>query len=185
MNKLVLSSLLISCSLSTQASVILQNGDSYSTAFTMQSMPDFYKLTDNYWESILELVDSANPPYEYNGSGSVTLTLYENTDYTHQVFSWTEDSSNWMADYGIPFWGNDGLFNDLDGSLTVTYNGAGSAELHGIHISNFAGVLAPSNVARTSIYPTAVPVPAALWLMLSGIGALGFLRKNKACLKNI
>ena len=155
MKRIILASLFAFNSTTAQASVVLQDGESFSTSFTMQSYPDIYKLTDNYWESILELVDSSNPPYAYNGTGSVSLTLYENTDYTNQVFSWTEDSSNWLADYGIPFSGNDSLFSDLDGSLTVTYNGSGTAELFGIHIRNYAGSLAPSNVASASIYPTA------------------------------
>lgn len=186
MNKYIIVMASILFSLSVNGSVLLNSGDSFSAAFSMENTPDSYKLTDNYWEAFVVLIDSANQPGSTGGDpGEVTFTLFENTDFSNEIYSETADSDYWLADYGIPFWGEQGFFNDFDGSFTVSYVGAGIAELFDVSIANFAGELAPSNVAAAYIVangtddtPTAsVPEPSALLLMLIGIMPLLFRRK--------
>lgn len=183
MYKLILSTaLLLTCS-ATNASVILGNGDSYSSAFSLENTPNSYKLSDNFWDVTIGILDEDNSPFKAptGNTSYVTLTLFENTDYTNQVFTETIDSRNWFADYGLFFGGQNGLFTDFDGSFTVTYAGPGQASFSDIQIANFAGQLGPSNVASVILYPTAtvVPLPAAAWLFGSGLIALVGISRHK------
>ena len=184
MYKLIITTTLLLTSLVTNASVILGNGDSYSSAFSLENMPDSFKLSDNFWDVTIGILDTDNDPSKAptGNTSYVTLTLFENTDFTNQVFTETTDTRNWFADYGVFFGGQNSLFTDFDGSFIVTYTGPGQAEFFDIQIANFAGQLAPSNVASVIIYPTAavVPLPAAVWLFGSGlIGLVGISRYKK------
>jgi len=182
MYKTIATAFLALTSLSANAAVTLGNGESYSSAFELVSYADAAKLTDNFWEVGLGVIDENNQPFSApTGAPSyVTLTLYENTNFTNEVFSGTQNTRDWMGDYGVYFWGNSSLFTDLNGSFTVSYSGDNNANLFEVVISNFAGSLAPSNVASIYIDPTpsAVPLPAAAWLMISGLGVLGLLRRK-------
>lgn len=185
MYKIILPILLLISSINAQAAIVMSNGDTFSAAFTMESAPNAWKVTDYYWEVFVPLFDNDNSPFSVGiAESTATITLYENTDFTQVVASETQDVSMWMADYGLFLGGFDGAFADHDGSISISFNGLATAEavLDDIIIRNFAGLLAPSNVAVASITPTvsAVPVPAAVWLLGSAIGALGlFSRRAK------
>ena len=160
--------------LNANASVILNAGESFSSAFTLNSDGDKFKVTDFFWDAEVKVF---NP----SAFGSLTLTLYEDTLGINQVYSST---SSWVTGAGATttsvFGSNDSLFTDFNGSFTLTNTSlrGDSLTLHDVTISNFAGTLGPSNVATTTITPSAVPLPAAAWLMLSGLGVLGLLRRK-------
>jgi len=183
MKKTLLTAALISTSLSANSSIILQDGDSYSTGFNLTSVAEGNKFTDNFWEVIVGIYDRDNDPFRLPvvNPSTVTLTLYENTNLTNQVYSETLDTRDWFGDYGVLFTDFNSFFTDLDGGLTVTYNGGTQATLLDISIANFAGTLTPSNIASIYIDPqvSAVPVPAAAWLFGSGLlGLVGFSRRK-------
>lgn len=177
---------LLSISFNANSSIILQNGETYSSDFTLSSAPEAIKFTDNFWEVIVAIYDKDNDPFKLPiiNPSSVTLTLFENTDYTNQVYSQTLDTRDWIADYGVLFSGTGTFSADLNGSFSVSYSGGNQATLLDVSIRNYAGLAAPSYIAQTTIIPTAspVPVPAALWLFASGlIGLTGFARfKNNS-----
>ncbi len=179
MFKSTLLAALLTISFNANSSIILQDGESYSSNFTLSSAADAIKFTDNYWEIIVGIYDRDNDPFKLPiiTPSSVTLTLFENTNYTNQVYSKTLDTRDWIADYGVLFGGFSSFFTDLDGSFMVTFNGGQQATLLDVVIKNYAGSLAPSYIAQTVINPVAspVPVPVALWLFVSGmIGLTGF-----------
>ena len=184
MIKTILTAALLSTSLNANSSIILQDGDSYSTSFNLASVAEGNKFTDNFWEVIVGIYDRDNDPFKLPvvNPSTVTLTMYENTNLTNQVYSETIDTRFWLGDYGVLFSDFNTLFTDFNGSLTVTFNGGTQATLLDITIANFAGTLTPSNIASTYINPkvSAVPVPAAVWLFGSGLlGLAGFSRRRK------
>ncbi len=175
---------LLSISINANSAIILQNGETYSSSFALNSAPEAIMFTDNFWEVIVAIYDRENDPFRLPiiNPSSVTLTLFENTNYTNQVYSQTLDTRDWIADYGVLFSGTGGFFGDLNGSFSVSYSGGNQATLMDIAIRNYAGQAAPSYIAQTVITPTVspVPVPAALWLFASGlIGLSGFSRFRK------
>lgn len=181
MYKSTLAAVLLATSLTANSSIILQDGESYSSSFNLSSTANGSSLTDNYWEVVVAIYDKDNDPFKLPviTASSVTLTLFENTDYSSQVYSQTLDTRDWIADYGVLFGGFNTLFADLDGSFVISYNGGQQATLLDVAVRNYAGSLAPSYIAQTVINPVAspVPVPAALWLFVSGIiGLTGFSR---------
>jgi len=176
---------LLSISFNANSAIILQDGETYSSDFTLSSAPDAIKFTDNFWEVIVGIYDRDNDPFRLPiiNPSYVTLTLFENTDFTNQVYSQTKDTRDWIGDYGVLFYGTGGFSGDLSGSFSVSYSGGNQATLLDVSIKNYAGQAAPSYIAQTVITPTAspVPVPAALWLFASGlIGLSGFARFKKS-----
>ena len=171
MNKILMMIALSVAALSTNASVILSTGDSYSTSFALVSDGDAFKATDNFCDINLSF---ASGPI---ASADVHLDLFENPNATALVLSDAIAFNNFDS---FLYVGNQPFFSDHDGALTVTYTGAGSIELNEIFVANFSGTLDPSSVAFATIDPSVsqVPLPAAGWLMLSGLGLLGFVRRK-------
>lgn len=181
--------MMIACATNSQAAVILKSGESYSGTFELDNTPNSFKLSDFWWDAILEIVDSAAPPFQANSDpGQVTLTIFENMDYTNPIYTASQNSDNWLSDYGLFFGSDDFLAGDKNGSFTVSYAGNGEATFYSIAIANFAGDLAPSNVARTLIFPEAngnppnpVNSPSMIYLMLS---FLALVVTKRALIKN-
>lgn len=170
MLKTFLTSALLITSISAHSSIVLQSGESFSSSFNLTDDGEAFKITDFYWDAgiLLNFSDT---------SADVTFTAYEDTAGTQQVFSGSlfEPQSGLRTYLGSPMT----LFSDLDGRFTITNNGTGDIEVIDIIISNFAGNTLPSNIATATITPSAVPVPAAVWLFGSGlIGLLGISRRK-------
>ena len=171
MYKIIVATLILVTSLTANASVILNSNDSFSSSFTLSSDGGKFKDTDFFWDVF------ANVSLLSDTSGELTLTLYEDIAGTNQVHS--SSASLFFSQLNTPFsdllgGGDNGLFADFNGSFTLENTGSSQIELFDVTISNFAGSLAPSNVATTTIVAstTVVPVPAAAWLFGSGVFAL-------------
>jgi hypothetical protein len=158
---------LLFSSFSGQAAVALNSGQSYQTSFALQSDGSAFKISDYEWEIEVTAVDSDNPPGNYGGTGFVTVTLFENVDFSSPVFNFTVDSGA-SSVFGGSF---DSRFSDLSGSLVISYTGSGVLDLQQITISNLAGAEAPSFVATTTFVPMAsqVPWPPAALLFVPGL----------------
>lgn len=169
MHKLILTSVLLFCSFTANSSLILQSGESFSSSFNLISEGEAFKETDFFWD--------AGILTSFTGSASVTFTAFENTNLTQSFFS--SEIFGLTSGVRSNLGSFDSAFTDFDGSFTITNNGVNDVELTDIIISNFAGSVLPSNIATVTITPSAVPVPAAVWLFISGlIGLVGFARRS-------
>lgn len=184
----MVASIMLLSSIGCNAALILADGESFSASFTLESNGDAFKLTDNYWDILVPIIDSNNPPFSMPSANSsfITLTLFENTDFTSLLFSSTQDTSNWFSDFGLLFFGENNFFEDQDGSLRITYSGLGEASfIDNILVANFSGTEAPSNVAFASIVPEPSvqvpnPVPAPVGFALIGVCMLMCKRYAKS-----
>jgi hypothetical protein len=169
----VIPSLFLSCSFSSQAEVTLNSGESFQTSFELHADGNVFRISDYEWDVELMAFDSANPPGTYGGTGFITVTMYENIDYTGNVFTITEDSGA-SSVFGGTF---DSRFSDWSGSMRISYTGTGVLELQLVTISNNAGNIGPSFVATTSFVPVTSPVPwpPALMLFVPGLLATGLM----------
>lgn len=174
MYKLILTSALLFSSFTANSSIVLSNGESFSSSFNLFSEGEAIKPTDFSWDaSILT---------SFSGTADVTFTAFENPDLTQSFFS--SDIFGITSDVRSNLGSFDNAFADLNGSFTITNNGANDIELTDVIISNFAGSIFPSNIATVTITPSAVPVPAAVWLFASGLlGLTGIARKNNRVMK--
>lgn len=170
MHKFLLTTALLLTSLAANSSVVLLSGETFSSPFTLASVGSAFKETDFNWEAGV-LINFAGP------SANATFTAYEDTAGAQEVFS--------SPIFGLfsgnrRFLGsNQDLFSDFNGSFSITNTGTNSIELVDVIVSNFAGVLLPSNVATATITPSAVPAPAAGWLLASTLlGLFGVRRRN-------
>ena len=171
MHKLILTSILLFSSFTAHASLILQSGESFSSSFNLVSDGQAFKPTDFSWDaSILT---------SFTGSASVSFTAFENADFTQSFF--TSEIFGITSGVRSNLGSFDSAFSDLNGAFTITNNGVNDVDLTDVIISNFAGTALPSNIATVTITPSAVPVPAAIWLFGSGlIGLAGIARRKKA-----
>ncbi len=170
MYKLLFGAMLLATSFSAQSSVTLNTGESFFSPFSLISQGDGFKETDFFWDLGAQ-INFAGP------SAGATLTAYEDLAGTEQVFT---SPFSFLFSGGRSFLGsNNALFEDLNGSFRITNTGANSIELVDVIVSNFAGDVAPSFVATATITPSAVPLPAALWLFLPALlGVFGLGRKR-------
>lgn len=171
MHKFVLATALLVTSLTANASIELLSGETYSSSFTLVSDGGAFKETDLYWDAGI-LVNFAGP------SADATFTAYEDTAGTQEVFSST--IFNLFSGNRRFLGSNQGLFNDFNGSFRITNTGANAIELVDVIVSNFAGTALPSNVATATITPSAVPIPAAGWLLGSTLLGLFGVGRSKA-----
>ncbi len=163
MYKSIFTAALLATSLNANSSIILNSGESFSSSFSLISVGEAFKPTDFYWDAGI-LMSFTSP------SANVSFTAYENTDFSgeffsSEIFAPSSTERNYLGSYAS-------AFDDKEGSFRITNNGTAQIELFDIIISNFSGSLLPSNIATTTITPSAVPVPAAIWLFTSGIVGL-------------
>lgn len=170
MHKVLFAAALFAASFSAQSSVTLHTGESFFSSFSLISQGNGFKETDFFWD-LGALINFAGP------SAGVTLTAYEDLAGTQQVFT---SPFSILFSGGRSFLGShETLFEDFNGSFRITNTGADSIELVDVIVSNFAGDLAPSFVATATITPSAVPLPAAVWLFLPALlGLVGLGRKS-------
>lgn len=153
----------------SQATVTLASGESHQTAFGLQSEGQYILSSDFFWDAQLQAVDSAATE-PYSGTGVLSVSFFENIDFTGLVYSTSIDSSS--AAFGA-FLGGEFTprFEDHTGSIRISYTGIGTVELQSITVSNRAGSQGPFFNATTTFEPMASPVPAppSLALFLPGL----------------
>jgi hypothetical protein len=148
---------LVMVTTSARASIILQSGESFSEEFTLLPTPNTFKLTDNYWDIYVDLIDSGAPPFTPGGNaGTLTLSLFENTDLSGLITSFSIPTS-FPEPEGLLFFGNQFGLGDFNGSLTLQYEGDGEATLNSIFVGIFAGDADPSGVSSVLITPEGMP----------------------------
>jgi hypothetical protein len=154
----------------SQAAVILDSGDSFSSSFNLVSDGDVFKETDLFWDVLTttQLIDSFQ--------GNLTITMFENSDFTGFLQTYEDRISTFPRT--VIAGGDEAYFTDLNGSFTIQNTGSSQIILNEITIASFAGNIPPSGVAFDTITPSPVPLPAAAWLMISGLSVFGFLRKK-------
>jgi len=159
----------------SNASVVLNSGKSFSSSFFLPDNGEIFKINDFFWEVYAEMNLLSDT------SGEVTLNVFENTDFSNPFFSAPtsiNSPSNTVFSELIGG-GFSPLFSDRTGSFIITNTGTSIIELVQVHVANFAGTTGPSNVAYAKVTPSAVPLPAAGWLMLSTMGMLSIFRHKK------
>ncbi len=170
MYKLLFAAALFSASFSANSSVSLQTGETFFSSFSLIAQGNGFKETDFFWD-LGALINFVGP------SADVTLTAYEDIAGTQQVFS--SAFFNLFSGSRSFSGSGDPLFEDFNGSFRITNAGANSIELVDVVVSNFAGDVAPSFVATATITPSAVPLPAAGWLLLPALlSVVGLGRKR-------
>jgi len=173
--KIILAVLLLT-TYHSNATVVLNSGESFSSSFFLPDEGEIFKVTDFFWEIHAQMSLLSDT------SGELTVSVFENTDFSSQSFlapSPINFSSLNTVFSSLIAGGDTPLFTDRTGSFIITNTGTSIIELSHIHVSNFAGNTGPTNVAYTKITPSAVPLPAAGWLMLSTLGILGMFSDKK------
>lgn len=167
---------LLLTSFHANSSIVLNSGESFSSSFNLVSDGERFKVTDLFWEVYAEIEVFAFT------SGELTLTVFEDSSFTTEIFSSTNNLGSFAIDTinerkiggANPF-----AFTDFDGSFIIENTGADPFGIHTITVANFAGSEIPSLAAFATITPAAVPLPAAGWLLISAIGLLGTFRRNR------
>jgi len=150
------------------ASIVLNNGESFSSSFELQDDGEAFKITDFYWEALAEVSRISDAP------GELTMTFFNNSNQF--VTPINNPINNPITE--VLAGGFSPIFS-RSGSFTLTNTGTSQLEIFLVTIADFSGAIQPSNIAIDTITPSAVPLPAAGWLMLSTIGMLGMFRDKK------
>ena len=117
LSRLVMPSVLVFSAVGSQAVVTLESGQSYQTSFSLQSDGQYFLSSDYFWDAQLQAVDSAATGPDA-GTGVLTVSFFENIDFTGLVYTTSIDSSS--ATFGAFLGGQfDPRFTDLSGSMRI------------------------------------------------------------------
>ncbi|VAX11740.1 hypothetical protein MNBD_GAMMA25-2156 [hydrothermal vent metagenome] len=156
-----------------QAALQLSTGDSFSSDFYLLDDGNYFKITDNWWDLLIDFTSASFDPATEN----FNLSVYEGTGLTgaSKIFTSVNSTNINSLYYDFDF----NFLADRTGSFLIDQVN-GDFSIESVTIATFGGSSAPSNVAVTIVTPSAVPVPAAFWLFASGLVACVGLVKRKS-----
>jgi hypothetical protein len=118
-------------------------------------------------------IGSRSPTLEYSDTATVTATS--------STPGWNTVAANWKAPTSGDYWlailePNTGTTLDVQTETSTT---TGTAPALSFASTNTPGTRYATSSSGIGLQITAVPLPAAAWLMLSGLGGLGALGRNR------